>query len=320
MSEANDDGLWPYFAPFWKDLRAISPATVLAGGYGLFLKQKWLLAKQGKLVDAEGRRIVTSDGTGILMVEEPTLVEISRWSSRVPRATKDFDFIVSLDLIASEEDQRRLTDVLRQHQFSEVPENKRWQFERKVGGDQSIKIDFHSPEPDASSPDVRMEKRRVKHKRSLGNVGIHGRVHAEVYGADLHPFVFQYLGAEITLPNPVTFAVMKLLAARDRRAAAQDATKAPEILRFEGRQSDKHAEDLIRVIAMMTRKENDSTGPVLDVLRGTQGFIEASRVYREHFSSEGQWGYQVAYRDGWSAEDLASVRQVLSSWFIDSKP
>lgn len=30
------------FVPLWADLTAVAPGLLLAGGYGLFLKQSWL--------------------------------------------------------------------------------------------------------------------------------------------------------------------------------------------------------------------------------------------------------------------------------------
>ena len=38
-----DDLLWPHFRPLWRDLVAACSTNILvAGGYGLFLKQRWL--------------------------------------------------------------------------------------------------------------------------------------------------------------------------------------------------------------------------------------------------------------------------------------
>ena len=45
MSETIQDELWPHFVPLWTDLRSIAPRLLLAGGYGLFLKQQWLLSQ-----------------------------------------------------------------------------------------------------------------------------------------------------------------------------------------------------------------------------------------------------------------------------------
>ena len=45
MSDEVQDELWPHFVPLWTDLRKIAPGLLLAGGYGLFLKQQWLISQ-----------------------------------------------------------------------------------------------------------------------------------------------------------------------------------------------------------------------------------------------------------------------------------
>ena len=48
MIDQTDDLLWPHFSPLWKELSAASPTGILvAGGYGLFLKQQWLVEADG---------------------------------------------------------------------------------------------------------------------------------------------------------------------------------------------------------------------------------------------------------------------------------
>ncbi len=73
-----DDLLWPHFIPLWRDLAAACSTTILvAGGYGLFLKQRWL-SSQASL---------------------PTVVPIQNWLDTTPRVTKDVDLVLGLDLI-----------------------------------------------------------------------------------------------------------------------------------------------------------------------------------------------------------------------------
>ena len=116
MSSYEDDGLWPYFVPLWRGIRSVSSEVVLAGGYGLFLKHNWLLSLEGELADHQGNQLVGDRGDAFQVNVEPTLIEIQHWSQLEPRATKDFDFIVSIDLIASEQAQRRVAKVLREHE------------------------------------------------------------------------------------------------------------------------------------------------------------------------------------------------------------
>jgi len=46
-------------------------------------------------------------------------------------------------------------------------------------------------------------------------------------------------------------------ALRDRRLASQDASKSAVVRQFEEGQARKHAEDVCRVIAMLTREESE---------------------------------------------------------------
>ncbi len=212
MSEPMNDDLWMWFAPLWTDLRGIAPSLLLAGGYGLFLKQMWLI----------GERDIATEG------ELRTMVPVARWLYETPRVTRDFDFIASLGLIASPEDQRRTGQVLEAHGFSVVPENARWQFQRPIGNDEKICVDFHAPDPAGQREDLRWDDRRVKPRPSLGAEGIHGRTNPETAGCDLHPFSFPWRELEITVPNAVTWAVMKLVAMHDQWIKSQDAAASAE--------------------------------------------------------------------------------------------
>ena len=62
MSDGVQDELWPHFFPLCKDLRAIAPGFLLAGGYGLFLKQQWLISQVRFLGTETGDPIVTERG------------------------------------------------------------------------------------------------------------------------------------------------------------------------------------------------------------------------------------------------------------------
>ena len=39
-----DDPLWPEFKLLWGDLKEAGDSLLVAGGYGLLLKQHWLIA------------------------------------------------------------------------------------------------------------------------------------------------------------------------------------------------------------------------------------------------------------------------------------
>ena len=85
------DLLWAHFRPLWIDLVDSGGKDLLvAGGYGLFLKQNWLFRNQ----------------------ETPSLVPIAQWTTNEPRVTKDLDLVVSLDVIAEEQSHRGVLSAL----------------------------------------------------------------------------------------------------------------------------------------------------------------------------------------------------------------
>ena len=241
--------LWPYFVPLWIELNKITPNFLLAGGYGLFLKQRWLLTEPA-----------------------PVLVPIERWNSPVPRATKDLDVIVELNIIASPENQHQIHEILDAQGFQVVPGNERWQFQKIIGVDRSVIIDFHSPKPELGRSDLRAEGRRVKPKPSLKQTGIHGHENFEAVGCELHPFRFAIDDVQIAVPNPVTWGIMKMVAMRDRLRKSRDPENAEDIRREEEGQARKHAEDVYRVLAMMTRDESDKASEILAEIRTTPAY------------------------------------------------
>ena len=314
MSDEVQDELWPHFVPLWTDLRKIAPGLLLAGGYGLFLKQQWLISQLRFLGTPDGHSIVTPTGDKLVVDEIRTLVAIHRWKDQTPRVTKDFDFLISLNLIASPEEQRRLHEVLDKFGFKVVPENARWQFSKVIGQGRQVVLDFHAPSPEQKRDDLRIQARRVKPQPSLGQMGVHGRENPEATGSELHPFSFKFKELEIVLPNPVTLTVMKLTAMRDRWSVSQDASKSAEVRELESRQARKHAEDVCRVIAMMTREESEATGVVLDTVRGSPVYEAAKTIYSEFLKTDEGWGSQ-AVAERWQAEDFQIIQNTLATWF-----
>ncbi len=50
MSSLDDDPIWPHFRPLWCDLYHVAREQLtIAGGYGLYLKQNWLIENPGVL-------------------------------------------------------------------------------------------------------------------------------------------------------------------------------------------------------------------------------------------------------------------------------
>ncbi len=313
MQPDESDPLWTEFVPLWKDLRSVAPALLLVGGYGLILKQMWIVS-QTRHLRTEDDRLLTTEAGNPLTAEEtvPTLISIDRWSSLTPRATRDFDFVASLDLIASADTQPKIRTVLEKHGYS--AKTAYWQYEKKIDADRSVTVDFHAPPPIETRSDIRVEGKRIKPRKALGKAVIHGYANPETVGAALHPFEFAINGVDILLPNTVTLALMKLVAMQEQHDKSRDDAAAAEVRAKGEIQARKHAEDLYRAIALMTRSEADHAEAILGDVRPAPVFQKAKSAFSGHFGTNEGWGAQVV-APMWQAEDRTTIQATLADWF-----
>ncbi|HSA33752.1 MAG TPA: hypothetical protein P5077_08510 [bacterium] len=285
------DELWPYFEPLWRDLRSIDDKFLLIGGYALFLKHRWLISRP----------------------EVRTVIPLARWRDAAPRVTKDFDLIANIELIASIEDQSAVQAVLDRQGFAVVPDHARWQFEKSIGEGRDVVLEFNVVPPLAPRTDVRHDDRRVKPKPSLGDTGIHGHANPEATGCDIRPFSFVIDGVEVFIPNAASIAMMKMTAMRDRwqRAQKMNAGTARD---FEQAQAEKHARDVYKAVAMVTREENDTMREVLDIIRALPVFSGAADIREEFFSDPNGTGVRMI-TDNWEQNDALGIGRMLADWF-----
>ncbi len=288
----NDDPMWREFQPLWSELQLVGNQVHLAGGYGLYLKQRWLLANRGC----------------------PTAIPLDNWLDPAPRATNDLDIVVGLALLADAAAQRSIVQALERNNFKVVAEHPRWQFEKQLDPDRRVLVDLHAELPESENQNLALDKLRVKHRPSLGEQGVHGRQNPEAAGCSLHPFLFQIGDIVISVPNPVTWSVMKLISTRDRRLKSEDTERNEEYRNFHNYEAMKHARDVGRIIAMTTRDERDSAHEVIAEIRERAYFAEAVAACDQLFLREEGWGGQVAVRH-WRTDDFRLIRDVLASWF-----
>jgi hypothetical protein len=145
-----DDFLWEHFLPVWRDFGTNSAGSILiAGGYGLFLKQQWL-KQVGNI---------------------PTVIPFQNWIDTEPRVTKDVDLIVGLDLIKDSSQQKTVLSSLSKNGFepSDRPHEQRWKFIKRIQGDRSIVVEMHASKPERGMTGIIATDKRVKHKPSLGS-------------------------------------------------------------------------------------------------------------------------------------------------------
>ena len=290
-----DDFLWEHFLPVWRDFGTSSAGSILiAGGYGLFLKQQWL-KQLGNI---------------------PTVIPFQNWIDTEPRVTKDVDLILGLDLIKDSSQQKTFLSSLSKNGFepSDRPHEQRWKFIKRIQGDRSIVVEMHASKPERGMTGIIATDKRVKHKPSLGSHGVHGRTNPEAAGSELVPFTFAMDGVELKVPNPVTWSVMKLAATSDRWSLSQSPDLDEQGRDYSRFQAAKHAQDVFRTIALMTLQERDHAGEVVASISEHEAFRRAREIWNNDFSiSPIPVVRELASK--WRQDDALTIRQILSGWF-----
>ncbi len=238
----------------------------------------------------------------LLKVQATTLV------SPLPeaRATADIDIYLRIKLFL----QPTLRDSFRStvDDLGYVPRVKNWQFEKLLNpttGDLTVTLDLLSREPIAGEA-VRRNPLRV------GQGVIHGRTTPEAFAVEHSPISIQVhaetRSAQISVPHPYNWIIMKVRAAYDWLLFDQGATKLRE-----GQQapSAKHAFDVVLLVAMMTEEELDSSRAV----RESFTHLEIARSILEEaitlYETETSRGWLEAMRGGATGIEHALVWETL---------
>ncbi len=287
-SEYSSDQLLESFRPLWRDLCGVGNGVLLAGGYGLFLKQRWL-----------------QENLGVR-----SLVPLESWKEGRPRVTMDIDLIIHLDMIASNTDQHNIQSVLDKHKYVVVPGNERWQYEMQTAGMRKIVVDFHAPPPRLKRDDIDIVSRRVKPLPSMKGHGIHGRLNPEAICSDLMPFRFSICDLEIVMPDTLTMVVMKLVAMRDRWQSSQEEGADYQRVTFQRDQAIKHGRDVLRAVAMLTREENDNLDNIVYEMRSFPVFSDAADIYNDLFTND-NFMPLLSLESYWESEHIEDIKAFL---------
>lgn len=294
MDDILNDPLWPHFQPLWADLQNKQADRIfIAGGYGLLLKQAW-----------------------VWQTEVSIVIPLNRWRDANPRVTNDVDLVISVEIIAGTSSNQSILVALSKNGFlvTEKLLGKRWQFTKCIGENRSVLVELHAPHPGQPRADIRVEEIRVKHHPPLGDAGIHGRTNPEAIGCELQPSRFELGGQAISIVNPVTLCVMKLTALRDRWEASQDLSKTQRDREFSQLQATKHAQDVCRIVAMVTVDERNSASRIVAALKHEAPFEIAAKIVDTHFRDERNPAARSA-RNSWEQEDVLQIDKILDSWF-----
>jgi hypothetical protein len=107
---------------------------------------------------------------------------------------------------------------------------------------------------------------------------------------------------------------MKLTAMRDRWEDSQDQSKSQRLRDFSQLQAIKHAQDVCRVIALVTPEERDVAGEVAVALRHQLPFQSAASIVDSHFRSDRNPA-ALSARNNWRQEDIVQVDKMLDHWY-----
>lgn len=227
---------------------------IVAGGYGLYLKQRSILES--------GKRTLLS----------PELLPDNR-------TTHDIDLFLHAEVVVSANRMKLVRDALDRLGFAAVPGSEYLQFAKPVEPAGSIKIDLLvGPLGDLFDPkSVKRDDRRVRPK-AFG--GLHAHPLDEAVAVEEHTFVVPLgdTGVLVDVPQPFTYLLMKLMAFRDR---CYDDRK--DMARH-------HALDIYRIIAMITPEEEPVVRALAATHRDHPKVVEARRVVGERFTARDSLG------------------------------
>ncbi len=234
---------------------------IIGGGFGIYLK----------INHVRGLRIRT------LLQEWPEA-----------RSTNDLDLFLRPELLIDSRRLKPLADAISRLGYQVVPGAEKYQFVKPgpEGGEAgSIKIDI------LTGPRSRFKGTRVKadarRARPSPSVGIHAHPVDETPTLEEGLLALTLSGklspgepwqAEVFVPHPYTFLMMKLFAFRDR---LNDAEK--EFGRY-------HALDLYSILATTTEMEWRHAIEIRDQKKDDPYVIEAGRLVFAYFSGLDDWG------------------------------
>jgi hypothetical protein len=268
-------------------------------------------------IDGTDIKLIIGGGLGIYLKidhirQQDLRTFLQKWPE--PRSTNDIDLFLRPELLIESAKLKPLADAFTRLGYQVVPGAEKYQFVKSgsVGTFAgSIKIDILTgPRECFQSTNTKADDRRVMPKPS---VGIHAHPVDEaltlVEGLLPVPLAGNLRSgdpwqAEVFLPHPYTYLMMKLFAFRDR---LNDPNK--EFGRY-------HALDLYAILATTTENEWKYALQLCGRYRGHPRVVEAGRLVLEYFSSLNSLGMirlreSTYYRPEMQLDEFMSALQEL---------
>lgn len=261
---------------------------IIGGGYGIYLKREYI----------RGSNIRTL---------------LSKWPEA--RSTNDLDLFLRPELLIDSRKLRPLAATLQQLGYQVIAGAEKYQFARpgpSGGREGSLKIDLLTgPQIRFRGSSAQVDARRVRPRPS---VDLHAHpvdeaitleeelLPVQVIGTTSHGQPFE---AEVYLPGPFTFAMMKLFAFRDR---VHDPDK---------QYGQYHALDVYSALATASEGEWNQALVLRNRFAADPKVKEASGIVAEHFSTPQSLGILRIQENEYFRKELqlSEFRSVLTDLF-----
>jgi hypothetical protein len=269
-----------------KQIEGTDIKLIIGGGFGIYLKVEHV------------RKLGTR-----------TLIEPEFWPEA--RATNDLDLFLRPELLIDSTKLEPLAQAIYGLDYKPVPGAEKYQFSKTAGGESELaklKIDILTgPREAFAKTKARVDARRVRPRPSV-DLHAHPVDEAPTLERELLPVTIsnvlssgeQWAG-EIFLPHPLTFAMMKLFAFRDRLTREPDQAKA-----------QYHALDVYSILATTTEAEWTQALALREEFQKHPRVIEAAQIAHEHFAQLDQIGLirlqeSRYYCDDYKLRDFSSA-------------
>jgi hypothetical protein len=140
----------------------------------------------------------------------------------VPTVSTDVFVLIAIEFIASKQESKGFREVIEAHSFSPVAPINTGNFSKITGPGLDVVLDLHAPTESLKRVAVRADDVRVKPKSSQSGLGVHAHANPEAIALD-ETFAFERNGVGLEIPNMLSLAIMRLVAASDRFKAARQA-------------------------------------------------------------------------------------------------